>query len=71
MRAGKFGKGNQFAPWVHIEDLANSIVFISENFSKFKGKTINIASPNHKTYDEILSTLAKVRERRMCIVPVP
>ncbi len=71
MRARKFGKGGQYAPWIHISDLAHSIVHIATNFDDFRGKTVNIASPNHCSYDEILSSLAKNRQRRACVIPVP
>jgi len=71
MRASKFGKGGQFIPWIHIEDLAYSIVHIGNNFEQFKGKTINAASPNSITYDTLLNNLAKLRGRKACIIPVP
>ena len=71
MRAKKFGKGGQYAPWVHIEDLAMALVHVTQNIQKYNGKSINIASPDHKTYDDILSQLAKNKGRRACIIPVP
>ena len=54
LRVRKLGKGSQYAPWVHIEDLSESIVHIAQNLEKYKGKNINIASPEHKTYKDIL-----------------
>lgn len=70
MRVRKFGRGGQFAPWVHIEDLASSLVHISQNREKYIGNSVNIVSPHHSTYDCLLDTLAKVRGRRACVVSV-
>jgi uncharacterized protein (TIGR01777 family) len=51
-----FGKGNQYLPFVAINDLTKAIIFIIEN--NIHG-TVNITAPDPSTYKEFVVTLKK------------
>lgn len=71
MRVKQFGNGQQFVPWVHIEDLASACLHIAGKFDSFSGKAVNISSPEHKNYIQIMEALAKTRGRSLCFLRVP
>lgn len=58
---GPLGAGNQYFPWIHIQDLCNSIVFAIEN-KTFKG-TFNVSAPNPVTMKDFSKILGKVMSR--------
>lgn len=58
---GVLGSGTQYMPWIHIEDLANLIIFSIEN--KNVEGVLNATSPHQITNRELTKTLAKVFKR--------
>jgi uncharacterized protein len=57
---GAAGDGNQWMPWIHIDDLCEMIAWIAEN--RLAGPT-NLCAPNPVTNAEFMETLRKVRNR--------
>lgn len=58
---GKLGKGNQWASWIHIEDVCSMIRFAVEN-EKINGP-LNVTAPNPVTMNELGKTISKVLKR--------
>jgi uncharacterized protein len=58
---GVLGSGSQYMPWIHIEDLVNSIIFLIEN--KFASGVINLVSPNPVNNKQFGNILAKIMVR--------
>lgn len=58
---GKLGKGNQWASWVHIEDVCSMIRFAIEN-ENINGP-LNVTAPNPVTMNELGKTAAKILKR--------
>lgn len=65
---GWLGDGNQWMPWVHLEDVVRLILFCLEN-SKVEG-AMNATSPQPVTNKAFSMVLAQVL-RRPCVMPVP
>lgn len=65
---GKLGKGNQWASWVHIQDVCSMIRFAIEN-DKINGP-LNVTAPNPVTMNELGKTVAKTLKRPHWL-PVP
>lgn len=65
---GRFGHGQQWMSWVHIEDLIRIIFLAIEN--KTISGPINGVSPNPVTNQEFSKTLARVL-KRPAIFPMP
>ena len=63
-----FGKGDNYYSWIHIEDLVNSIVYISDN--KLYG-TYNLVSPNPVKSKFFIEKLAKYLKRKIILPPIP
>ena len=63
------GKGIQYMPWIHIDDLCRLYLFAIEN-KKIKG-IFNAIAPNHITNKEFTTTLAKKLDRKIWLPPVP
>src|ERR1035437_10545661 len=57
---GSIGKGNQWFPWIHIEDIIGAYLFALNN--EFMG-VLNGTSPNPVTMREFAKTLGKVLHR--------
>ncbi|MDR3666181.1 MAG: TIGR01777 family oxidoreductase [Ignavibacteriaceae bacterium] len=57
---GSIGKGNQWFPWIHIEDIVNIYLFALNN--EISGE-INGTAPNPVTLKEFTKTLGKVLHR--------
>ncbi|QBR84778.1 TIGR01777 family protein [Legionella israelensis] len=57
---GKFGSGNQFVPFVHIQDVARAIEFIAHNRNIIDG-AINITAPKPCRNYEMLKELRLVK----------
>ncbi|HUR36329.1 MAG TPA: TIGR01777 family oxidoreductase [Terriglobales bacterium] len=66
--AGKLGSGEQYFPWVALEDVVGIIRFALTK-AALEGP-INVAAPEAVTNAEFTKTLAKVL-RRPAIIPVP
>jgi len=58
---GKLGTGNQYLPWIHIEDIVNIFAECVKN--KNLSSIVNGTAPNPVTNKEFSSTLAKVIKR--------
>ncbi|WP_153733547.1 TIGR01777 family oxidoreductase [Sporosarcina obsidiansis] len=65
---GKLGSGNQWFSWVHVEDVANAIIFSLENES-IEGP-VNVVAPSPIHMNAFGKTLAKVLHRPHWL-PVP
>lgn len=63
------GTGNQFMPWVHIEDLVGIFKFILDD-KKISG-TFNAVSPQHVTNKELTKTIAKLMNRPLILPNIP
>lgn len=63
-----FGKGENYYSWIHIEDLVNSIIYISDN--KLYG-TYNLVSPSPETSKFFIEKLAKYLKKRIILPPIP
>jgi len=57
---GSIGKGDQWFPWIHIEDIINVYLFVLNN--EISG-VLNGTSPNPVTMREFAKTLGKVLHR--------
>ena len=68
MGVRRMGKGQQWLPWVHEDDVASAIRFLMLN-ETISGP-FNIVSPESATFREFFRMLAKVR-RKPAIIPVP
>ena len=62
-----FGKGDNYYSWIHIEDLVNSIIYISDK--KLFG-TYNLVSPNPVTSKFFIKKLAKYLRRKIVLPPI-
>ncbi|MDV6379297.1 TIGR01777 family oxidoreductase [Sporosarcina sp. GW1-11] len=58
---GKIGSGNQWFSWVHVEDVANAILFSLENDS-IEGP-VNVVAPSPMHMNAFGKTIAKVLHR--------
>ncbi len=58
---GPIGKGTQWVPWIHIDDLVNTYLFALHN--KSVEGAINAASPNPVTMNAFAKELGKIMKR--------
>ena len=65
---GRLGDGNQWMPWIHIDDLARLFQFAMAS-PNMRG-ALNVASPNPVTNAEFTAQLVRVLSRP-ALVPVP
>ena len=65
---GRLGDGNQWMPWIHIDDLARLFQFAIDS-PNIRG-ALNVASPNPVTNAEFTAQLGSVLSRP-AVVPVP
>ena len=65
---GPIGAGNQFLPWVHMDDVVRGIVYPMEN-SSFHG-FYNLVSPHPVTMNEFAKTFGRILHRPSWL-PVP
>ncbi|TVQ46242.1 MAG: TIGR01777 family protein [Saprospirales bacterium] len=63
------GGGNQYMPWIHIDDVAGMILFLLTN-EKAEG-VFNAVSPNPVTQKEMVSAIAKGMGRPAIKLPAP
>ncbi len=66
-----FNGGGQTMAVVHHEDLAEAIVAVLENFSKYAGKVFPVANPQTRTFRDLLSELARLQGRKVWFFSVP
>lgn len=65
---GQLGKGEQFMPWIHLNDMTNLLVFLLEN--RWAYGVFNACSPKPVTNKKFTSALAK-QLHRIAFIPVP
>jgi hypothetical protein len=65
---GPLGSGNQWMPWIQMEDEVGLILFSMENVNA--SGAMNATAPNPVTMREFCKTLGKVLHRP-CWAPVP
>ncbi len=65
---GSLGSGNQWFPWMHLEDLMAAILFILEH--EDASGPFNFCAPNPVQYRDLAKTLGKVL-RRPSFMPAP
>ncbi len=65
---GKFGNGQQWMPWIHLDDLTGLLRFAALN-SSVEG-VLNASAPNPITNGEFTNAMAKA-VHRPAIMPVP
>ncbi len=65
---GPIGSGKQYVPWIHIEDVIDSIIYIIE--SRPKDKVFNMVAPESVTMSRFSKALAKSM-RRPNLFPLP
>jgi uncharacterized protein (TIGR01777 family) len=63
------GQGNQYIPWIHIEDLCNIYIRAIED-SEMSG-AYNATSPHHITNRDFVRSLARVLNKPFFAPPVP
>lgn len=65
---GPLGNGKQYVPWIHVEDLAEMIVWAIENDSV--SGPVNASAPNPVRNREMTRVMAKA-VKRFAILPAP
>ena len=65
---GSLGSGNQWFPWMHLEDLMAAILFVVEH--QDVSGPLNFCAPNPVRYRELVKTLGEVLSRPS-FMPVP
>lgn len=63
------GSGNQWMPWIHVDDLVNLYVMAIEN-DTMKG-AYNAAAPEHVDQTAVIKAIGKVLKRPVFLPPVP
>ena len=63
------GNGNQYMPWVHINDLVRLFKFILDDMT-IDG-TFNAVSPDHITNRELTKTIARRLKKRIFLPKIP
>jgi hypothetical protein len=63
------GSGNQFMPWIHIDDLCDLYIKAIEN-SEFTG-IYNAVAPEHQTNQSFTKTLGKVLSKSVLPMNAP
>ncbi|MEJ2616432.1 MAG: DUF1731 domain-containing protein, partial [Ignavibacteriaceae bacterium] len=58
---GPLGKGNQWFPWIHLEDIVDIYIYLLDN--KDLNGAFNACSPNSVTMNEFAKTLGKIMKR--------
>ena len=58
---GPLGSGKQYFPWVHIDDVAGSLLFAAEN-NAVSG-AVNVTGPEMRTMKEFSNDLGEVLHR--------
>jgi NAD dependent epimerase/dehydratase family enzyme len=56
----KMGDGNQYVPWISMDDLCKAVVHISDHHVSFNGP-VNVVAPNSCTNIELMRALSAQR----------
>jgi len=64
---GPVAGGNQYLPWVHLDDVVGAVVFLLD---MEQGGPVNVTAPEPATNKEFSRTLGRVL-RRPAFAPVP
>lgn len=62
-RGKKYGAGGQYVPWIHVEDAGSAIYHIANKDKNYNGKTVNLTSPEHHTYDSLFRIMGNLHNR--------
>lgn len=63
------GDGNQFMPWIHIEDLCN--IYLKAIEDQTMNGAYNATAPSYLTHREFIKTLGQVMNKPVLPMPVP
>ena len=63
------GSGNQYMPWIHVDDLCN--IFIKVIESEEMNGIYNAVSPNHTTNKELTKAIAEILNKPLILPNVP
>ena len=63
------GSGDQYVPWVHIEDMAAAYIFALKN-EKMSG-AYNVVAPEHVTNEQLTKTIGLVLDKSIWMPNVP
>lgn len=63
------GSGNQFLPWIHLNDLSRLLLFALEN--KQLNGIYNAVAPQHITNEELTLLIAKRLKKRLWLPKIP
>ena len=64
-----FGNGNQYYPWIHIEDLCRIFLFAVQHSSVHDA--YNAVAPDPVPFKELMNAIAKAARKRKLNFPVP
>jgi uncharacterized protein len=65
----QMGDGNQYMPWIHINDLCN--IYLKAITDQGMWGAYNAVSPNHITHKDFIKTLARKINKRVFPIAVP
>jgi NAD dependent epimerase/dehydratase family enzyme len=63
------GKGHQYLPWIHIDDLCN--IYLKAIVDNQMAGPYNAVAPDHKTNKEFTRILARILNRLFWLTNVP
>ncbi|MEI6311897.1 MAG: TIGR01777 family oxidoreductase [Bacteroidota bacterium] len=64
-----FGKGDQYMPWIHIEDICKVVLFFMENTTTTG--IYNINAPENSTQKEFIKSLAQLKKPISPVFGIP
>jgi len=64
-----FGKGKQYIPWIHIDDIVS--IYIKAIEDKNMNGVFNGVSPNNLTNNELTAAIAKSLKKPYCLPNIP
>jgi len=64
-----FGNGNQYIPWIHIDDICR--IYIKAIEEPGFGPVINGVAPEHVSYRLLIKTISSVLDRKLFSPPIP
>ena len=73
MRCGSLGSGEQYYPWVHLDDVGRSVLVILRSLSDSDPlfRSFNICSPNPTTCQSFMKQLNDTNSRSGCWISIP
>ena len=63
-----FGKGNNYYSWIHIDDIAKSIIYLIDNN---KEGTYNLVAPNPETSKNFVLSIADILKTKIIFPSIP